>query len=365
MKIKVTLLLLTCCTSVFAIAMPNPNPNPRPQEPAAAAAEAGAVAAKGGVTKAGANLGGVGVFFLNLAATGKVSGKDAIMLSSNIAGFALSAAKMVVAAGILGGVAFGISKIIFPSQQMPNADNVYQSLYGRIGNQIEKAINAKGTARLVSNLKTLTNSINNQMTAYLSDMNIIGTDTETLRKKMIASGGSISIAPYQVDSSMSAINLALSSSLDWYQKPQLNPQNPPVFALTNALGIGANRCLRTKDSNLQDGTDIIVDDQCNMASLDDKMFTIGDNLQAVMLTNVGTKCLAYNSRDGNDLSRHISIYDINSKQCKNSQHPISFKMTQRGNWAIYDGDRMLCVGNLFHIFVLANPNLTFSFHQYR
>ena len=108
--------------------------------------------------------------------------------------------------------------------------------------------------------------------------------------------------------------------------------------------MGAKYCLHTKNFNLADGSDLAVDTQCNLNSMDDKLWGIAPNGQLVLRTNNGDKCVAYNSKNGDDHSKHLAIFDINSKQCASSR-PIKLLQAADGTFSLYDGNRMLCVGD--------------------
>ena len=63
-----------------------------------------------------------------------------------------------------------------------------------------------------------------------------------------------------------------------------------------------------------------------------------------MRTNVGDKCVAYNSKNGERYGKHLAIFDINSKQCA-SNRPITIREAADGTSSLYDGDRMLCISS--------------------
>ena len=108
--------------------------------------------------------------------------------------------------------------------------------------------------------------------------------------------------------------------------------------------MGPKYCLHTKNFNLADGTDVVVDTQCNLNSLDDKLWGIAKNGQIILRTNVGDKCIAYNSKNGERYGKHLAIFDINSKQCA-SKRPITIREAADGTFSLYDGDRMLCLSD--------------------
>ena len=108
--------------------------------------------------------------------------------------------------------------------------------------------------------------------------------------------------------------------------------------------MGPKYCLHTKNFNMVDGTDLVVDTKCNLNSLDDKLWGIAPNGQIVLRTNNGDRCVAYNSRNGERYGKHLAIFDINSKQCA-SKRPITLRGAADGTSSLYDGDRMLCISD--------------------
>ena len=227
----------------------------------------------------------------------------------------------------------------------PNPDQIYQAIYGRIQNQINTAINNKDVSEMVNNLQALSVTLNDQTVAYLALLGINENTQQTLRNMAAGTAQIPFVTAEQVDTEMHSVHTILSAPTGWYYPP---PQNNASlsFVLTGVAGMGDHLCLHTRDFNIADGTDLIVDDQCNMNSLDDKMFGIAPGSELIMRTNSGDKCIAYNSKKGDDMGKHLAIFSTSSKQCESSNpHIVKLRQAADKTWSLYDGDSMLCIGD--------------------
>ena len=163
----------------------------------------------------------------------------------------------------------------------------------------------------------------------------------------------------QVDVEMKMMDALLSAPNEWFTPvPQSSLSNNTIlssFVLAEDGGI----CLHTSHFNIADGSNLIVDHQCNLNSLDDKMFAlVHPNNRLILRTNTGDKCVTYNSKDGKNVGASLAVFDMNSEQCRQGR-PISLKRVAyapmknsstllpsrapRESWSLFDGDSLLCL----------------------
>ena len=243
-------------------------------------------------------------------------------------------------AGPFGLVISGIlasAVLIFATRNNLNPDEMYQKIWGKIEIQINGAINAKAAAQMKDRLNTLSHNVHDQSVAYLSAMGISNTAD-------IITNPNPSLTANQVDLMMRPFDDILSASNGWYSTTPANLQNPDAFVLAKTdLDKGERRCLHTRKHVIDDGTELVVDSECKMDSLDDKMFAIEDGTQRLLMrTERGVKCVTYNDKKGTNLRKHMAIFDIHSRQCVEGRK-IIVKRNGAG-FSLYDDGHMLCVG---------------------
>ena len=292
--------------------------------------------------------------------TGEEAAQGVLIVASVIAAFVIPEPFGMAIAVLLQGIA-----MLF-APRPPSPDQIYQEIYGRyvlqiyldhkfrvsylctycrIQNQINTVLNNHDVSKMVSNLQTLSQNINDQTLAYLAQMGITKNTQTTLHGMASGTVPIPFITSVQVDQQMKMMDATLGAPNNWYTTISQPMAANSAFVLANVPGLGANRCLHTMNFNLADGTDLVVDENCNLNSLDDKLFAVGPENKLIFRSNNGDKCITFNSGDGNDESHHLAIFDINSNQCKSSSHVMKLLKTQRDTWAIYDENRMMCVGD--------------------
>jgi hypothetical protein len=249
------------------------------------------------------------------------------------------AASLGAVNGVGFAAAFGIlNAVFFPIT--PTSSEVYVKMWGLIQNQLSGSILAKNKAQLVQTLSTLTVNINQQITGYLSQLNLLGQTQPQITAMLNRNGGAL-VAPVDtVDTFMKGIDTILSASLEWYNPLTVDLAKPQAFILASAKnGI----CLHTKDFRIDDGTDLVADNECDLNNLSDKMFHVDENLVLHMRTEKGLKCVTYNGKDGKNMKKQLSIFSVGSDSCKKGK-----KITlnpQDGGFAMFDGlQNMLCIG---------------------
>lgn len=237
---------------------------------------------------------------------------------------------------LLGGVA---TAFFFPT--IPTPDEVYRKIWGNVEAQVNDAVIAKSNAILTQSLITLTQNLNQQITGYLAELQLSDQTPGSLLNLVRDSGGFLNSTSDAVDLSMKSIDTILASSFDWFSTLNVNMTHPTAFILART---GDNSCLHTREGNLQNGTDLIMDSKCDLSNLADKMFSVGTNNMLLLRTINGLKCVAYNSNNGDDVTKHLAIFDINTPQCQNGRL-ISIGRARNGGMALFDGFNELCVGD--------------------
>ena len=254
----------------------------------------------------------------------------------------------VVAAAVMGGVLFfshSRSSILDPV-------DIYNAIYGDIQTQIQQTINADATSKLTSSLFTLTSNLNNVMVGYLSQLGMPATNLASTLQAM--ANGTVPIPTVSseiVESKMSEMQGILSGNTDWFDQGNVGmpSSSRPNFIFTNAQGVsagGSNMCLHTKGHNIADGSEVVVDKDCDLNVVDDKLVTIDASTNRLYFrTSQGDKCMAYQSKDGKGFEGNsLALYSLSSPQCSQTTgHVITLKQipissqTSELMWAFFDG----------------------------
>jgi hypothetical protein len=228
--------------------------------------------------------------------------------------------------------------LIYATRNNVNADQMYKQVWGKIEIQVNGAINAKAAAQMKDRLNTLSHNVHDQSIAYLSLMGITNT-------KDFATAPPPLITAHQVDIMMQPFDDILSASNGWYSTTPVDPKNPDAFVLASS-GSSGKRCLHTRDFNLDAGTVLVVDSECKMSSVSDKMFAVEDGTERLLMrTERGVMCAAYSDRKGTNRNKPLAIFSIFSRQCVEGRK-ILLKRNKDGGFSIYEKgqDKMLCLG---------------------
>lgn len=236
----------------------------------------------------------------------------------------------------LGGVA---TALLFPIT--PTPEEVFSKIWGYIQTQTNDAIVSKDKAKLTQDLATLTVNLNHEVVGYLAQLQILDQTPASLAAVLNARGGFLSVPPDSVDLAMKGVDTMLSSSLIWYSTLPLDVENPDVFVLAStSLGT----CLHSKQSKIVDGTELVMDNQCDLNILADKMFSLGPDNRLIMRTSLGLKCVAYSSKRGDNVKKHLAIFDIKSSACQLGR-PITVHRATNGVLSMFDGLSQICVNS--------------------
>lgn len=253
-----------------------------------------------------------------------------------------------VAAGALEGVAvyFGTkAKALSPA-------DIYQQIFGSIQEQINQALNSQRTSTLTSRLATLSSNVNDEMVTYLSLLGISRNANETLKQMKSGSVPIPSVIASQVDLHMKSVDSILSSSPDWFSfTGQLDMKS--AFALVNVVGNNPKWCLHTENHNVAAGSLVVVSDDCDLNSPDDKMFVVEEGSDRILLRgSTGDYCMAYHSESGTGFENNaVAIYPFSHAQCTQKTAVITVKQSASDeSWSLFDGKNQLCLDKTGKIF---------------
>ena len=205
----------------------------------------------------------------------------------------------------------------------------YLDLHGVIQNQIANQLNNQGTADLIKNVETLSDSLNDQMQSYIAQVTLNQNEN-------------VAVRPQFVDTAMQGIDAMISSSLEWYQAPQFDPRTPTAFILADVKGMGPNICLHTQAGSTQPGTNVVADTACDLNSYDDKLWGVSPTNQLILRTTVGDMCVTYKGDEGKKVEDHLAIYSIDSPACQSGRQ-IKLIADKNGKYSLYDDQVMLCI----------------------
>lgn len=226
--------------------------------------------------------------------------------------------------------------IVYASRNNIHPDALYQKVWGKIETQVNTAINSKYTSTLKDHLATLSQNLHDESTSYLAQIGV------TNVTDMIRQGNGHIVSPKNVDLGMKAIDDILSASNSWISAQRVNYQNPDAFVLVNAQDSGVSRCLHTRNSLIVDGTDLVVDSQCNMNSLDGKLFAIDNNGSLILRTSFGDKCVTFKrSFWSRSYNYPLAIFPIGSKHCISGKR-IKLQQIQAG-FSLFEGAKRICI----------------------
>ena len=224
----------------------------------------------------------------------------------------------------------------------PTPEELYNKIWGYVQDQISSTVMFKSKAQLVLSLISLTKNLNQQVVGYLVELQLLNQTPESLFQLIYTNNGTLNATRDSVDVSMKAIDTILASSFDWYNPITINQHRPSTFILGSALkGV----CLHTREFNIIDGTEVLVDNECDLNNLADKSWSLDSRNRLLLRTTQGLKCLAYNGKSGTNLKRHLAIFGIESFQCAKGRLITLHHGKSSGEATIHDGTDMICVSS--------------------
>ena len=126
-----------------------------------------------------------------------------------------------------------------------------------------------------------------------------------------------------------------------------------AFALVNVAGKNAKWCLHTDNHNVAAGSLVVVSDDCDLNSPDDKMFVVEEGTNRILLRgSTGDYCMAYHSDSGIEFENNaVAIYPFTNGQCTQKKAVITVKQSALDKtWSLFEGDNQLCLDKTGKIF---------------
>ena len=230
----------------------------------------------------------------------------------------------------------GFSYALRNSYEEPQT--AYQLLWGKIETHINNRINSESSAKLRDQLRTLSISLQDHLDGYMAEL---GASSPS---QMVELKDGFNISATTVDSYMKSIDNLLSASTQFSSFTPVDSANPEYFVLVDAGMLGKKRCLHTASAKIDDGALVVLDEECDLNSLSDKLWSLDATERLVLRTAAGDKCLSYVTKTwslSSSLKNPIAVYDLNTKQCSKGR-AIKLKQRPDFTWSLYDGSRMIC-----------------------
>ena len=246
---------------------------------------------------------------------------------------------MSLAGGFFVGAVLGLAAFSYATRESwDDPVAAYAKIWGKVEKQIAGNINSKAVAVMTERLRTLSINVHDQNYAYMAELGV------ATKQDMINNPVGPLVMGTTVDKYMKSLDNLLTASNDWAKYTPIDPQNPEYSIFLNAGKFGEKKCLHTKGNKIEDGTVVVVDEQCELHNLADKLWSIDVQNRLILRTTLGDKCLSFRTkRFRKSLKQPIAIYSLDSKQCTEGRN-IKIKLVDN-QYSLFDGSRMICVGS--------------------